>query len=230
MVFNESGYMYILKRNGKRFDLTPEKAVPAGDFYHRATINFDGVFAQYFRPKIGNGSWAIAWLKPDNICVDIIDEYYGSGACGFNSICSLNGNQRPTCNCPQGYSLLDENDKFGSCKPDFELSCNGGGQGYNKNLYDLLELTRIDWPRADYEHLEPYDEVHCKNSCLSDCFSAAAIFKDNNCWLKNLPLLNGRKDSRLNTKAFIKYGKGDVNVPRKSRIILKIPKPRGNVT
>ncbi|KAL9455300.1 hypothetical protein AB3S75_010668 [Citrus x aurantiifolia] len=216
VTFNESGYMYISRRNGGRFDLTTERVVPAADFYYRATLNFDGVFAQYFYPKNGNGNWSIAWSEPENICVNIGGEM-GSGACGFNSICSLDSDRRPKCACPKGYSLLDENDRYGSCKPDFELSCWGGGQGYNKELFDFHELKNINWPRSDYERFKPYNEVQCKNSCLSDCFCAAVIFEDGSCWFKKLPLSNGKTDSRITSKAFIKYkNKGDdpPSVPR----------------
>lgn len=60
LVFNESGYLYILRRNGQRFDLTRQGAVPTTDGYHRATLNFDGVFSQYFYQKATNlsGWWA----------------------------------------------------------------------------------------------------------------------------------------------------------------------------
>ncbi|KAH9740958.1 G-type lectin S-receptor-like serine/threonine-protein kinase LECRK3 [Citrus sinensis] len=170
VMFNESGYMYILRRNGRRFDLTTERVVPAADFYHRATLNFDGVFVQSFYLKNGNGNWSVVWSQPENICVNIGGEL-GSGAYGFNSI------------CPKGYSLLDENEKYGSCKADFELS--------------YYELSR------------PYDEVQCKNNCLSDCFCVVAIFRGDSCWSKKLPLSNGRAHSSVNGKAFLKYKKGD---------------------
>ncbi|KAL9455306.1 hypothetical protein AB3S75_010674 [Citrus x aurantiifolia] len=208
VMFSESGYMYILKRNSQRFDLTTGRVVPAADFYHRATLNFDGVFAQYYYPRHGTGNWSVVWSQPDNICVNI-DGELGSGACGFNSICSLNGDKRPMCDCPKGYSLLDETDKYGSCKADFELSCNGGGQGYNKELFDVYELKETDWPMSDYDFFSPYDEEQCKSTCLSDCFCAVAIFRDESCWLKRLPLSNGRADTSVTGKAFIKYRKGD---------------------
>ncbi|KAK9220838.1 hypothetical protein WN944_009262 [Citrus x changshan-huyou] len=38
VMFKESGYMYILRRNGGRFDLTTERVVPAAEFYHRAML------------------------------------------------------------------------------------------------------------------------------------------------------------------------------------------------
>ncbi|KDO56483.1 hypothetical protein CISIN_1g0436201mg, partial [Citrus sinensis] len=196
VMFNESGYMYILRRNSQRFDLTKGRVVPAADCYHRATLNFDGVFAQYFYPKNGNGNWSVVWSEPENICVNI-GGGLGSGACGYNSICTLDSDRRPRCACPKGYSLLDENDRYGSCKPDFELSCWGGGQGYNKELFDFHEVKNIDWPQSDYERFKNYNEVHC-------CF-------------KKLPLSNGMTDSRITSKAFIKYkNKGDdpPSVPR----------------
>ncbi|KAL9458877.1 hypothetical protein AB3S75_007709 [Citrus x aurantiifolia] len=216
VMFNESGYMYILRRNSQRFDLTKGRVVPAADFYHRATLNFDGVFAQYFYPKNNNGNWSVVWSEPENICVNIRGGL-GSGACGYNSICTLDSDRRPRCACPKGYSLLDENDRYGSCKPDFELSCWGGGQGYNKELFDFHEVKNIDWPQTDYERFKPYNEVQCKNSCLSDCFCAAVIFEDDSCCFKKLPLSNGMTDSRITSKAFIKYkNKGDdpPSVPR----------------
>ncbi|KAH8512454.1 hypothetical protein H0E87_005917 [Populus deltoides] len=127
LIFNESGYMYILRRNGLIEDLT-KTALPTIDFYHRATLNFDGVFTQYFYPKAssGNRSWSSVWSKPDDICVNMGADL-GSGACGYNSICNLKADKRPECKCPQGFSLLDQNDKYGSCIPDFELSCRDDG-------------------------------------------------------------------------------------------------------
>ena len=44
LVFNQSGYMYILQDNDQRFALTRRVETSASNFYYRATINFDGVF------------------------------------------------------------------------------------------------------------------------------------------------------------------------------------------
>ncbi|POO01305.1 Bulb-type lectin domain containing protein [Trema orientale] len=60
LVFNESGYLYILRENGERFNLTTQgERVSTKDNYFRATLSFDGVFTQYFHPKSfsGNVSW-----------------------------------------------------------------------------------------------------------------------------------------------------------------------------
>jgi hypothetical protein len=210
VIFNESGYMYILIQNGQRSPLTPGKTVPATDFYHRATLDFDGVFAQYYHPKMSsnNGNWSVVWSEPENICVKIVGGV-GSGACGYNSICKLNEYGRPICKCPLGFSLLDPNDEYGSCIRDFNESCEEDEDSV-EDLYDFLMLIDTDWPSSDYEELKPFNEEECKKSCLHDCMCATAIHRGDSCWKKKLPLSNGRVDSSVNGKAFIKFRKGTV--------------------
>ncbi|GJT37052.1 G-type lectin S-receptor-like serine/threonine-protein kinase LECRK3 [Tanacetum coccineum] len=104
VIFDATGYMYVLKRNGQRFDLTTRKAEPpSGDYYHRATLDSDGVLTRYSHAKdsTSNTSWEEIWLVPArNICVRSIG-IEGSKACGLNNVCSLDTN-RPNCECPQG--------------------------------------------------------------------------------------------------------------------------------
>ncbi|XWS52458.1 hypothetical protein CRYUN_Cryun11dG0072200 [Craigia yunnanensis] len=215
LILNESGDIYVLRKNGQRSYLATGATLPTptADFYQRATLDFDGVFAQYYYPKIntGNGNWSTVWSQPDNICSRVAD--IGSGACGFNSICSLNDNRRPTCKCPPGFSLLDPDDKYGSCKQDIELGCHEAGQIFKEDLYELKELVNTDWPESDYEQFKPYNEQDCRTSCLHDCMCTVAILRDGSCWKKKLPLSNGREDSRVNGKAFIKVLKGDRTPP-----------------
>lgn len=210
VIFNETGYFFVLRRNNQRVDLTPKLAVPTSDYYHRVTLNFDGVLNQYYHPKTatGNPKWTALWSQPDNICVDIVGKE-GIGACGFNSICTLNDYGRPECSCPAGFSLVDPNDKYGSCKPSFTPSCEEYDRGSAEDVYGLVELIDTDWPLSDYEQLRPSSEDMCRKTCLQDCFCAVSIFRDNACWKKKLPLSNGRKDANLNSKAFMKYRKGD---------------------
>ncbi|XVE78825.1 hypothetical protein DITRI_Ditri14bG0009100 [Diplodiscus trichospermus] len=190
LIFSESGDIYVLRKYGQRL-----------------TLDFDGVFAQYSYPKIstGNGNWSTVWSEPDNICSPVGD--FGSGVCGFNSICILNDNRRPTCECPPGFSLLDPDDKYGSCKRDDELGCNEDEQTSMEDLYDMKEVINTNWPKSDYEHLKPFTEQNCTASCLSDCMCHVVIVGPNGCWKKKLPLSNGRQDN--GAKAFIKIRKGD---------------------
>ncbi|KAL4560964.1 hypothetical protein LXL04_033122 [Taraxacum kok-saghyz] len=135
-----------------------------------------------------------------NICTD-------SGACGYNNVCSLDGN-RTKCECPQGFSLLDPNNPSGDCKLDFTPTCDEVESNKGGDMFDFIELNNIDWPRSDYMHIDPSNETTCKSSCLEDCFCAVAIYRDNQCWKKRLPLSNGRQESGV-VKAFVKSRIGD---------------------
>ncbi|KAM4083953.1 hypothetical protein ACB094_08G096100 [Castanea mollissima] len=207
LVFNNSGYIYIQRENNQTFPLNEEKLGSTSDFYFRATLNFDGVFTQYSLPKTSNanGSWTSLWSIPDNICLSTVPNS-GSGTCGYNSICTLKSDQRPKCDCPMSYSLLDPNDQYGSCQPDFIQGCQEDKLSPGKDLYSFGVLINTDWPNADYAFLKPYTEDQCQQSCMEDCMCAVAIFRSgNSCWKKKLPLSNGRMDNGLNGgKAFIK--------------------------
>ncbi|KAK2987678.1 hypothetical protein RJ640_028926 [Escallonia rubra] len=213
VIFNETGHLYInLRRNGETFELTPQVIPSASENYYRATLNFDGVFAQYHYPKVFTGvqNWTQVWSKPDNICLNIRGDE-GSGACGYNSVCTLGESRRPICECPRRFSLLDPSDKYGSCKPEFTQSCDADEPTSAEDLYDFEVLTDTDWPTSDYAQLRPYSEEDCRKSCLQDCFCAVAIYRGDSCWKKKLPLSNGRKDSSVNGKAFLKFRKGDLS-------------------
>ncbi|KAL8110337.1 hypothetical protein AgCh_026166 [Apium graveolens] len=54
--FNESGYLYILRRNGDIVELTTDKAIPSTGYYHRATLTYDGILVQYYHLKIFTGT------------------------------------------------------------------------------------------------------------------------------------------------------------------------------
>lgn len=104
---------------------------------------------------------------PGNICSQIFNEY-GSGSCGYNSYCSME-NQRPACNCPIGYSLLDPSNQFGGCQPNFTLSCGADNgeelQAQPEELYQFNIVKDVDWPLSDYEQLQPFSQQDCQNSC-----------------------------------------------------------------
>lgn len=206
-IFDQKGFIYIRRRNNQTVDLSSPNLVPSG-YYYRATLDFNGVFSLYYHPRKFTGSpgWTDAWSVPDNICVDIVGQD-GSGACGYNSICTL-VNRRPNCECPEKYVLVDPNDKYGSCRPNIMLSCGEEfQQGSLEDNYDFVELIDTDFPQNDYEALMPSNDANCRTACLQDCFCAAAISRNDTCWKKKLPLSNGRVDPNLNSKVFLKYDK-----------------------
>ncbi|KAM7497581.1 hypothetical protein LguiA_021995 [Lonicera macranthoides] len=214
LVFNQTGRMFIVRRNGQISYLLNQATTLSLEYYYRSTLNFDGVFKIYSRPKRSNAArnWTATWTKLDNICLDIHGRM-GSGACGYNSVCQLNNNRRTICECPLGYSLIDPNDKYGSCKPSFVQSCDENGPNLGKDLYALEELSNTDWPLNDYEQNNPSSEEGCRNSCLTNCLCVVAIHNGDDCWKKMLPLSNGVRDSRINRRALLKIKKG--NFPQK---------------
>ncbi|KAI7982414.1 G-type lectin S-receptor-like serine/threonine-protein kinase LECRK3 [Camellia lanceoleosa] len=52
VIFDDTGFMYILRRNNQRFYIKRQSMLfPTIEYFHRATLNFDGVFTQYYHPK-----------------------------------------------------------------------------------------------------------------------------------------------------------------------------------
>uniref|UniRef100_A0A1U8AE91 Receptor-like serine/threonine-protein kinase n=1 Tax=Nelumbo nucifera TaxID=4432 RepID=A0A1U8AE91_NELNU len=206
-IFTETGFIYILIRNGSRVGLNTQDFFPRKDHYYRATLDFDGVFAQYIHPKnsSGNQAWSMVWHIPDDICM-ASKATLGSGTCGFNSICNLTADKRPTCYCPPKYSMEDPNNMFSSCVPDHTQVCNREEPGSSKDVYGFEVLLNTDWPFSDYEQFYPFTEDQCRNACLRDCQCAVAVIRDQNCWKKRLPLSNGKVNSQVNIngKTFMK--------------------------
>ncbi|XP_059430936.1 G-type lectin S-receptor-like serine/threonine-protein kinase RLK1 [Corylus avellana] len=211
LVFNASGYFYILRENEERITIEQRILSTENNLYFRVTLNFDGIFTLYSHPKTsaGNESWTPIWSVPDNICLDNPGESM-TGVCGYNSVCKINPqNKRPKCKCATGYSLLDPNDPYGSCKPDFiQAGCKEDEINSQQALYYLEELSNTNFPFSDYNRLTTFTEENCKTSCLQDCMCAAAVFSIlNTCWKKKLPLSNGRFTENDGGKVFIKVRK-----------------------
>ncbi|XP_030967054.1 G-type lectin S-receptor-like serine/threonine-protein kinase LECRK3 [Quercus lobata] len=218
LILDKSGYLQVKNSLGGISNLSSKGEVlrTDSDSYYRATLDFDGVFRLYTHPKnfTGNQTWSATWYVPENICLDIYDTF-GSGPCGYNSICSLVAHGMPECQCAPGFSLLDVNNKYSGCKQDdvsYMNECNEMGTVISEDQFEFLEMEYADWPLADYELLQPTTEFECKNSCLRDCYCAVTIFQDpkfNNgtgrCWKKKLPLSNGRfNSSAIDRKALFK--------------------------
>ncbi|EEF48837.1 G-type lectin S-receptor-like serine/threonine-protein kinase RLK1 [Ricinus communis] len=208
IVFNESGYLYTLRASNKRELITPERVVPTTEYYHRVTLNFDGVLTQYSHPKnsTDNGNWSIIFSAPENICFLITD--IGTGPCGFNSVCQLNADQRAICRCPPRFSSVDPGDDYAGCKPDFSTQFCEDAPSTSPEDYDFLELTNTDWPTSDYERYDSYNIEECQKACIQDCFCNVVVFRGS-CWKKKLPLSNGRQSEKVNGRAFIKVRKDD---------------------
>ncbi|KAL8214294.1 hypothetical protein R6Q57_003743 [Mikania cordata] len=214
LIFDASGYMYILRTNGQRSDFSGKNtALSSEQYYYRATLDYDGVFGLYSHPKnpTSGTSWQDIWFEPEKLCSRLV-RFEDSRACGFNNVCD-NEAQRPNCECQKGFSLVDPNDPNGDCKPDFTPSCVEGES--NEDL-DFFELANVNWPQFDYARIISISENNCTKSCKEDCFCVVAIYNNNTCWKKQLPLLNGRKGRTEVAKALVKYRKSELQrIPTK---------------
>ena len=84
------------------------------------------------------------WSQPDNICLTRLATE-GSGICVFNSYCTLGNDKRPIYQCPKWYSLVDPNDPYGSCKPDFIQGCVEDELIKGKDQDEFEVLINTDW-------------------------------------------------------------------------------------
>ncbi|KAL2507944.1 receptor-like protein kinase 1 [Forsythia ovata] len=213
VIFNQSGYIFLVAKNGSLLNYVASNAASTSQFYQRAILEYDGVLRHYVYPKSANsaGGRAMAWSTmdfiPSNICMRITQST-GSGACGFNSFCSLGTDQMPNCDCPVGYSVVDPNDRMSGCQPKFAPQ-NCDEEAHETDLFSFTEMPNTDWPLSDYAYFKQVREDWCRQVCLDDCFCAVAIYRDGNCWKKKYPLSNGRVDSSVGGKALIKIRKNN---------------------
>ncbi|KAK2368921.1 G-type lectin S-receptor serine/threonine-protein kinase LECRK3 [Trifolium repens] len=212
LIFDKSGLLYIERKGGENFSISsPNGTFSTNDFYYKATINYDGVFTVAFYPKDPKKgqSWVVAKNLPENICL-YSTFTNGEGVCGYNSICTLTNDQRPNCTCPDGYSLIDSNNLYGGCIPNFQVICQAGGNwGSQDDLYTMKELPNTDWPKSDYEIISPSSLEECKESCLQDCLCVLVSFNQSSCWKKKLPLSYGRSDQVVKGISIMKLMKND---------------------
>ncbi|CAL5028629.1 unnamed protein product [Urochloa decumbens] len=219
LVFNATGMVYITLDNGTQISMTSGVTGSVADYYHRATLDPDGVFRQYLYPKkvsnLSSQAWSVVDFKPPNICETRLTNV-GSGICGFNSYCMFNGtNNQSICMCPEQYSFIDEERKYKGCKPDFQPQSCDLDEAAVRMQFKLIPMSRVDWPLADYEQYTPITKDQCQQLCLTDCFCAVAVFhdQDNTCWKKKMPLSNGNIGDNVERTLFIKVRKSNSTQP-----------------
>ncbi|KAK4607325.1 hypothetical protein RGQ29_001235 [Quercus rubra] len=212
VVFNKSGSINFIARNGSIVKTISSSPVSTQDFYQRALMEYDGVLRHYVYPKSSSGSWPMTWslfpssFIPSNICNFVVTEH-GGGACGYNSYCRQGDDLRPKCLCPDGYSFIDPDDVLKGCKQNFlSQSCDEAFP--ESDLFYFKSMLNTDWPGwTDYEYFPGQTEDSCRIACLSDCFCVAAVYDGGYCWKKKFPLSNGRIDSNFKGTTLIKIRK-----------------------
>ncbi|GLT82271.1 hypothetical protein SLE2022_006690 [Rubroshorea leprosula] len=212
VIFNQSGYIYLEAKNGSKLSYITSSGYSSKDYYQLAIFEYDGVFRHYVYPKNNSVTagkpvaWSLLFHIPGDICTSIAN-YEGSGACGYNSYCIIGNDQRPKCRCPPGYLYLDPDDEMKGCKRNFVAQECDGGQ--NADLFEFRDMVDTSWPDSQYEYFNAVTEDWCRQSCLSDCYCAVALFKNGECWRLSNPLLNGRTDAGSGGKSLIKIRKGN---------------------
>jgi hypothetical protein len=73
--------------------------------------------------------------------------------------------------------------------------------------FDFHSMPNTDWPQSDYEYFQGQTQDWCWKACLGDCFCAVAIYRNDQCWKKKIPLSNGRMDVSVKGTALIKIRK-----------------------
>ncbi|KNA25173.1 hypothetical protein SOVF_008980 [Spinacia oleracea] len=208
VIYNVSGQMYVAAENGTAvYNFIPEDTVivSSRDYYQRVTLSFYGLLTWYYHPRNFTNN-EVGWSKMYSIIVNICNV-----GCGFNSICSYDDVAHSiSCDCPSHYSLVDPTDKYGSCKPDFQLSEDDGKDGVFVE-YNLVRLqnTKFDSDKCD-KRFEGITEEQCKSSCLGDRFCAVATWvgdKDTCCKYKPL-FSGGNHDRKVSETAWLKVGNG----------------------
>ncbi|KAG0467906.1 hypothetical protein HPP92_017234 [Vanilla planifolia] len=212
LFFNSTGRIDVVSATGEVIStLTTAVTKSTADFYHRGTIDPDGVFRHYVHQKPSTdgtaGEWKVMDFKPADICRALMTNV-GSGVCGFNSYCGYDYSGMVACQCPEGYSWVDPKRTYKGCKPDFAMpSCNDGAQNVG---FKMVAVSNLDFPLDDYDQFNPVNEDDCAQLCLNDCFCVASISDGvGNCWKKKFPLSNGVKGAYVRRTAFLKVGKND---------------------
>lgn len=197
LVFNTSGVIYYTLNSGGQLEITAAAALDSpSDFYHRATLDSDGVFRQYVYPRKAalSSGWHLGWtvmdFLPKDFCQAVRGEI-GSGACGFNGYCSFNTNKSVDCLCPPTYSFIDNERKYKGCKQDFATHSCDLDEAESIEQFELRPMNNVNWPFGDYERYYPIVEDACRRLCLTDCFCVAAVHYNSTCWKKRSPLSNG---------------------------------------
>ncbi|KAG0466240.1 hypothetical protein HPP92_017820 [Vanilla planifolia] len=212
LFFNSSGRIDLVTPTGEVISaLTTAVTKSTADFYHRGTIDPDGVFRHYVHPKPSTegaaDQWTVMDFKPADICRTQM-KGLGSGTCGFNSYCQYDSSGMVICQCPEGYSWVDPKRTYKGCKPVFAMpSCIDGVQSVG---FRMVAVINLDFPLDDYEYFNPMNADECAQRCLEDCFCAASISDGTgNCWKKKFPMSDGVNDTSVQRTAFLKVGSND---------------------
>ncbi|CAL5041858.1 unnamed protein product [Urochloa decumbens] len=184
---NPPAYLYFILSDGSRGNLTTPQPLPStAGFYQHATLDPDGLFRVYIRPKNtgskkGNDTaWSVSVMKqiPSVGCRSLTNGQ--RGMCGPNSNCIDLPNKRIDCACPSGYVFLDSQNRYKGCIPTFlPDSCDGKNHTAE---FEVQDSPSANWVSSvSYKMHTFVTEEQCRHLCLNSCSCAVALFNGNNC-------------------------------------------------
>ncbi|CAN6163447.1 unnamed protein product [Urochloa humidicola] len=213
VTFDDRGRLnYTLHNGTTRSLIQPVSSFAAGQYFHFARMDPDGIVRTYSRPKTGSGNtstWTVSGAFPDWGCIKRTSGL--QGMCGPGSYCAsaptASSRDRLRCVCPSGYTYTDEQHRDSGCTPAFKpQSCDDGKDSSSSgDEFTLVELLNTTWEASIYYNkLSSVTEEQCREHCLSDCFCAAALFIDGSDCAEVAALTNGWRANDVTTKALIK--------------------------
>ncbi|XP_044498184.1 G-type lectin S-receptor-like serine/threonine-protein kinase LECRK4 [Mangifera indica] len=199
LIFNQSASMYLVNgTNHKIRFLTSNMPTPVEDYYHRATLDDQGIFQQFVYHKTEGRNWTRIWRLPVEPCLV-------NTICGVYGFCTSPDNETVTCNCLPGYTPLNPNIVSKGCRP--ETVVNYCAEPSFRN-FTVEVIDDADFPPesfADLARTNVVDVEECKKAVMDDCYSLAAVLYGSTCNKKRMPLLNGRNStSTKGIKALVK--------------------------
>ncbi|XP_004508501.1 G-type lectin S-receptor-like serine/threonine-protein kinase LECRK1 [Cicer arietinum] len=174
----------------------------------RASLDFDGAFRLYVHHDTnGTDKVIISW--PGNNPCEV------KGFCSFNSYCTFVDN-KPLCNCLDGYKFIDSNEKTLGCKRNYLEAGQCRGEEDGLAFYKMVSMNNITW--KDHPYFETTNDMlseeDCSLKCLVDCNCWAALYdgEKGNCKKQGLPLRYViRTDEGDNsTNVFLKVDKNSI--------------------
>jgi hypothetical protein len=204
VTFDGHGRLNYTLHNGTVHSLiTPVTSVSSTSFQF-ARMDPDGIVRTYVRSK-DNVSWLVSGVFPNDGCNGRTSGL--QGMCGPGSFCvQANDGDRLQCACPPGYNYTDAQHSDSGCTPAFEpQSCGGGSYEFT-----LQELQNVTWETSIYyKKFSASTEDQCRDTCLADCFCAAALVVGGGSECVELAVLtNGKRANGVTTKTLIKVRAG----------------------
>ncbi|GMN69346.1 hypothetical protein TIFTF001_038393 [Ficus carica] len=178
-----NGWLYLLNSTGSNIKNISDagRSHLGKNVLYRMIIDVNGLLRLYSHSMVQNDDWVVEWVSTNNLCDP-------TGLCGLNSYCDLNG-QGPYCVCLPGFDFVDQDQKGLGCERN---SSTYGCGTKNDERVTFEELTGIAWEENSYSVVSLDNKNACLEECSRDCNCEIALFQNQQCSKKKIPLQFGK--------------------------------------